>query len=229
MNQSLLLISYVESELVALRSKFQTMDQSYIVDVAHNLRQGYERVAKGTHQLIIMNFDSISEAALQTMRNMKSYADKKPLLALGRVEKPELIEAVTSLPQTIFLEKPFEEKDLSGLTSKILDARGVAQRIHRRFNTEQKAFIEIYGKNVESETTLFNMSRGGAYFELPAQPDIVVGDIVKLNVDLKELKHNYRIHAKVIWTTPKGISTGGYGVGVEFIRSNRLFQELSSR
>lgn len=229
MNQHLLLISYVESEIVSLRSKLQDLNQNYVIDAALNIRQGYSRIAQHSPQMIIMNFDTLSEAAVHHVRNFKSVAENKPMLVLGRVETVENLNHLSDISETIFLEKPYLDKDLNGLTEKILTSRGVSQRIHRRFNTAQKAFIEIYGKNVESETTLYNMSRGGAYFEIPESPDIVVGDIVKLNVDLTELNHNYRIHAKVIWTTPKGISAGGYGVGVEFIHSNKLFHELSSR
>jgi Tfp pilus assembly protein PilZ len=162
------------------------------------------------------------------VRNLKAVVDTVPLLVIGKAEQLELRNRIANVVHTLVLERPYTDKDLSGLVNTIFGPGTIYQREHRRFSTAQPAFVEVYGKNVESESMMLNLSRGGAYVELPNTDEIVIGDLMRLMIDLDEMKTNYRMHAKVVWAG--GPTRAGHrGFGVEFIRPGDVFREMQNR
>jgi Tfp pilus assembly protein PilZ len=73
---------------------------------------------------------------------------------------------------------------------------------------------------------MFNLSRGGAYFEMGKRPVMNVGDLLRLKVHLSDVEREHHIHGRVMWTTHKGHAAGGYGLGVQFMKSTDIYRRL---
>lgn len=224
-----LLISYLEGEVAQLRSHLIETRPGLTVNTALNMRQGFERLAQQPCELIVTNFDNLGDIVFKHVRNLRSVIDKTPLMVLGKVQNPTLIQQISQISNTHVLDKPCSEKDFKGVAHKIFNEEQVYQRFHRRFATEEKAFLEIYGKNIEAETRLLNLSKGGAYLEIPARSPIKVGDLLRINVDLKETHSAHRMHGRVVWTRPVQAQPDSLGLGVAFIRAADVFREMQNR
>jgi hypothetical protein len=114
------------------------------------------------------------------------------------------------------LQSPYEEKNLEGLIKKLMYSRSVPQQYHQRYETIQNAELEyIYtGENMNS--TIRNLSVGGAYIEVGADRVLNIGDQVKIKIDLKDVNKEHNLSAKVVWMKRTGATDGRYGVGLKF-------------
>lgn len=178
--------------------------------------QGVHSSLDSTVSMVILNTPTFSTQARSAVTDARRLGYKGPIMVLSKAESLEQVKEIKALENVVLLEKPFEIKDLQGIVRKFILARKVEQRIYRRYHTVQRAEVELEGRERKSATTLFNLSRGGCYFEFPRTTEIKVGDTVKMTIELAEVNRRYAMPAKVVWTTAMGIS-GGHGVGVEFI------------
>ncbi len=166
--------------------------------------------------IVILNIPAFTYSNQTTIQDTRQAGYHGPLLVVSKVDNPEMIKEIKSLENVILLEKPYEIKDLQGIVRKFILAANVAQRIHRRYNIIQPAEVEIVSKNTKAVSTVFNLSRGGCYFEFPRKADVKTGDFLNMTIELSEMNRIYAMPAKVVWTQPRG-QAGGFGVGVEFI------------
>lgn len=138
------------------------------------------------------------------------------ILVLAKPLGPEVVTEFQSQENLILLEKPFETRDFEGVVRKILNAREVAQRIHRRYNTAQECEIEPFGKNATYISRVCNLSVGGAYLEFISPPPLAEGELVRLRFDLSEMNRTYTMPARVVWSK-RAANKSGSALGVEFI------------
>ena len=115
-----------------------------------------------------------------------------------------------------FVPKPFDDRELIGVSKKLLITKSIPQQDHQRFVTNQKAYVEsIYsGEGVQS--SMYNLSKGGAYCEFDANYSFQIGDMVNLKIQLGELNERV-MRAKLVWKTRRGAYSGKPGLGLKFV------------
>ena len=166
--------------------------------------------------VVVLNHNEWTEREHRELLDLRGSGYMGPVLAIAKIRSPEAIHPLQTMENVVFLEKPFEPRDLEGIVRKMLHAREVAQRIHRRYNTAQDAEIEPYGKNSKFISKVCNLSAGGAYLEFMAAAPLVEGELVRVKFDLSELNRSYTMPARVVWAK-KSLNKASSAVGVEFI------------
>ncbi|RYZ65330.1 MAG: hypothetical protein EOP05_20760, partial [Proteobacteria bacterium] len=162
---------------------------------------------------VIINLMEWNAKEAIVVNDLRKAGYSGPVLVTAKADLSSALAELRAMKDVTFLEKPFDTKDLVGIVRKMLHARAVAQRIHRRFDTAQDAEIESdAGKKMASRVR--NLSRGGAYLEFMVPAPVKIGDRVKVTLELKDVNRTYTLPAKVVWTS-RG-SGRGAGVGVEF-------------
>lgn len=223
----ILIVGRRSGETASLRERI-ARNKLYRVDVSEIASDAIEKMMTEKLDLVMFNLDTFTREKIKIASEVKSLGRAFPTLILARVIAPETYRMVEAMDKTVILEKPYEDKDLWGLVDKMAQGRVVSQRIHRRFYTNQRAEIEPLGLGNVKPTQVFNLSRGGAYLEA-TEHNLQKGDLVRLNVNLKEISKQYVVSAKVVWTTPKGMESGQPGIGVEFLRSGDVYRNLLSK
>lgn len=93
--------------------------------------------------------------------------------------------------------------------------------IAQRFDTEEVAQIEVYGRNHSKIVArMRNLSSTGAFFEL-AQSEYVPkqGDMLCVTVHLPSLNRSRIVHAQVVWNR-------GLGFGAQFMMKDELVTRM---
>jgi Tfp pilus assembly protein PilZ len=166
--------------------------------------------------LIVLNFNEWTRRESIHLDEIADVGYTGRILVIAKADVTAAISEMQAQPNVVFLEKPFEVKDLQGMARKMLLDRVVQQRIHRRFNTDQDAEVEISGHADRFFSRVCNLSKGGAYLEFMTLAAVKVGEMVRLKMELKDLNRTYTMPAKIIWTNRTTMS-GGTGIGVEFV------------
>lgn len=93
----------------------------------------------------------------------------------------------------------------------------------KRFQTKEKAHIEVYGHIGVLGAHLRNLSQTGAFLEV-SDGDYVPqkGDLLNLTVNLESLKKTYNIAAEVIWAS-------GMGLGICFINKDEVLERMMAK
>lgn len=216
MKQRIILASATEQENVILKRKIDPIVTDLGPTQFLSVRpQGVSATLDNTTGLVILNTQTFNTAARQSITDSRRLGYKGPIMLVSKVDMLDVLDEIRRMENVVLLQRPYEVKDIQGLVRKSMITRKVSQQVHKRFNTVQKAYVEQVGK-AKAATTLFNLSRGGCYFEYANRTEIKVGDIVQMTIELDEVRRSYAMPAKVIWTTPVGQS-GGHGVGVTFL------------
>lgn len=169
----------------------------------------------GQPDLVIFNFNDWNNDELDWVTGLRNEGYKRMIMILAKAEVPTAVRNLQLLERVVYVEKPFEIRDLVGIAAKALRVGEVEQQIYRRFATEQTAIVEFAkGKNMMG-SRVFNMSKTGAYVELNALQAVRVGENVKLRLELNDVSRTYVMPARVVWTNALG-TTGGTGVGLHF-------------
>ena len=92
-----------------------------------------------------------------------------------------------------------------------------------RFETREKAALEVYGKPGTVIADLRNLSSSGACLEW-TQGDVHLkeGDVVRMTVFLRTLNRKHNLSAEVIWRD-------GNRSGVTFLRSDQVLSKMVER
>ncbi len=186
--------------------------------------QGLSSVLDPNSSLVIMNTSNYTKEIRASVMSLRAAAYSGPILVTSKIESLESVRELQSMQNMVFLEKPFEIRDLQGIIRKFLNARSVYQRIHRRYNTVMSADVEWGDNRPKATSILFNLSKGGAYIELVGSSLVKKGDQLKVHITLDEIQKTYAMPAKVIWCSNRGMN-GGCGVGVEFLSKSGLIGE----
>lgn len=179
---------------------------------------------KAVH-LLVLQIGALKEGDLERIRNIRETGYSYPILTITDRIGEMSVNSITEKYKAYFLEKPFELKTFKGISRKLITAKTVPQQIHRRYRTRQPAQLETFITGETYPTEMFNLSMGGAYFELPKKVGMGVGDLLRMTIPALDDKQHH-IHGRVVWTTFKGMALGGYGLGVKFIKSNEMYRQL---
>lgn len=214
--KQVVLASRTEQENAILRKKLNGLVESVPggVQITTTRPQATKLELGGNPDLVIFNFNDWNQNELQFVEGLRREGYERMIMILAKADAPTAVQNLALLERVVYLEKPFEVRDLVGISEKAITQGAVAQRIYRRFSTEQQATVEFgAGRNIASR--IFNMSKTGAYLELNSLQDVNVGETIKLRMELEDVSRTYVMPAKIVWTQIMG-RTGGTGVGVHF-------------
>jgi len=219
--KQIILASRTEQENAILRKKLNSLVE--IVPGGARITTTRPQATKlelgGNPDLVIFNFNDWNQNELQFVEGLRKEGYERMIMILAKADAPTAVQNLALLERVVYLEKPFEIRDLVGIAEKAISQQAVAQRIYRRFNTEQQATVEFSGSGMGGSraiaSRIFNMSKTGAYLELNSLEDVNVGETVKLRMELEDVSRTYVMPAKIVWTQIMG-RTGGTGVGVHF-------------
>lgn len=125
-----------------------------------------------------------------------------------------------------FISKPYTEKNLLGIARKLLAQKTIPRQRYRRFNTNQIAQIETLSDGSNRLTSMYNLSKGGAYCEFEGGQQMSIGELVRLKIILSETNTEHSVNAKVVWTTARGRFSGRQGLGVRFLSVKDSYREM---
>lgn len=181
--------------------------------------------SKNVH-LLMLQTGNLAAQDIQYALQLRQSGFTYPMMVITDTLGDLRIEEVSDKHKIYFLERPFELKTFKGLARKLMVAKTVPQQVYRRYRTNITATLETFISGERYYTHMFNLSRGGAYFELTQKPMVGVGDLLRLKVNLADMDKEHHIHGRIVWTTHKGHAAGGYGVGVKFMKSTDIYRNL---
>jgi Tfp pilus assembly protein PilZ len=176
--------------------------------------------------LLVLQTGSLRDSELARIRAARESGYTYPILTLADRLTDMVVSTYAEKYKAYFLEKPYELKTFKGLVRKLMTTKTVPQQQHRRYRTRQMAHLETFITGETFQTEMFNLSMGGAYFEVSKRPTIGVGDLLRVKIPIIDQEKEHQIHGRIVWTTHKGPATGGYGIGVKFIKSNDMYRQL---
>ncbi len=206
--------TYIETEL-----PYEVFLASQTQDIVSSLK------AKNIH-LLMLQTGNLAAQDLAYALQLRGTGYSYPILMITDSIGQTNIEEVNDKHKIYFMERPFELKTLKGLARKLVSSRVVPQQVFRRYRTNVEATLETFISGDKFTTHMFNLSRGGAYFEFPKKPSVGIGDLLRLKVLLSEKEREHQVHGRVVWMTHKGHAAGGYGVGVKFMKSTDIYRTL---
>jgi Tfp pilus assembly protein PilZ len=181
--------------------------------------------AKNIH-LLMLQTGNLAAQDVAYARSIRQLGFSYPVLMITDQVGNTNIEELNDKHKIYFLERPFELKSLKGLARKLMVARTVPQQVFRRYRTNLSATLETFVSGEKYTSHMFNLSRGGAYFESNKKPTVQVGDLLRLRVHLSDVERDHHVHGRVVWTTHKGHAAGGYGLGIKFMKSTDIYRTL---
>lgn len=99
----------------------------------------------------------------------------------------------------------------------------MSESIAKRYKTQEKASIEVYGHSGILGARLRNLSETGAFLEF-SHGDYVPkkGDLLNLTVNLDTIKKTHNVSAEVVWSS-------GMGLGVCFINKDEVLERMMAK
>jgi len=176
--------------------------------------------------LLLMQTGNLVKDDLDFALRLRDTGYTYPMLLISDKVGSTNIEEVNEKHKIYFLERPFELRTLKGLARKLMVSKTVPQQVFRRYRTNLNAMLETFISGEKHHTHMFNLSRGGAYFEMSKKPSFYVGDLLRLRVNLSDMEREHQVHGRVVWTTHKGHAAGGYGLGVRFMKGMDIYRNL---
>ena len=187
------------------------------------------RLEEKVFHLFVIDVGALNEKSLSVLQEIREKGFNVPMLIICNEAHPSLLKNVLHMPQVHVMLKPLSEKALLGIAKKLLISKVVPKQLYRRFNTNQMAQVERLASGDALLTSMYNLSKGGAYFEFDAEDKLTVGDVVRLKVSLSDVKAEHTFNAKVVWTTRKGKFSGRFGCGIRFVNSQEIYRMLLSK
>lgn len=179
--------------------------------------------------LAILNLMDFSSHGMHLVHLLKRSNYSFPVLIMSEKIEAGFQEDLRYLQDVHLLMRPATEKAIVGLVRKLLVAHRVPKQLYRRFNTNQIAQMEALTTGDSILTSMYNLSKGGAYCEYDGQAPMSVGDLFRLKVYLSDTDSEYVFNAKVVWTTTKGRFSGRFGCGFKFVSAKDTYKSLVGR
>ncbi|HAG92387.1 MAG TPA: hypothetical protein DCL41_10965 [Bdellovibrionales bacterium] len=193
---------------------------------ALNPRETNRALSNKSIQLIVMQSKQFRQPEMDRVHELRKLGYSYPLLIIQDHMTPLAERMAEEDSKIVFLDKPFELRTLRGITRKLLTSRSLSKQQFKRYHTNQKVAIETFISGENVDTKMFNLSKGGAYFEVSKKPGLGVGELLRLRFQLDQVEKEHHIHGRIVWTTPKGHSAGGFGIGVKFIKTEDIYRHL---
>lgn len=221
-----LLLEFSNLEDARLVKKDFEKELAFEVFTSLNSKETAKVLTNKSIQLIICQATDFREPQINRIQELRKMGYTYPILVILDHPSPLSERFSADEARVTFLEKPFELRTLRGLTRKLMTARTVTKQQFRRYRTNQLVALETFVSGENVETKMFNLSKGGAYFEVSKKPGLGVGELLRLKFQLDQVEKEHHIHGRIVWTTPKGHSGGGYGIGVKFIKQEDIYRHL---
>lgn len=196
-----------------------------LIDAAKAL----EYLKKSRVDCMVFNFDTFTADKAKFAAQIRQIGYNFPIINFATHVHKEALHSLNKIDKTILIEKPFESKDVWGIAQKLVQGKQVAQRVFRRFYTNQQVTIEKSQTGDTLAGKVFNMSRGGAYLEVDTNKNIYSGDILKLTVPLEKVSRSYVVDVEVVWKAERGYWQGQNAVGVKFVKNDDVYRNLLNR
>lgn len=213
-NDARFLKNYIETEL------------PYEVILNHDPKEIEPSLKSKNIHLLLMQTGNLAKQDISYAQALRKTGYAYPMLMITDTVGDSNIEELSEKHKIYFLERPFELRTLKGLAKKLMVVKSVPQQVFRRYRTNLLATLETFISGEKYETHMFNLSRGGAYFELTKRPVVSVGDLLRLRVHLTDVEREHHIHGRIVWITHKGHAAGGYGLGIKFMKSTDIYRRL---
>lgn len=223
--QKILLQSDHLEDAIKLKDFFESR-LPYAPDISGSKRETEDFLNSIPVHLFVWDTAYYGVDASEWIKEIRALGYIHPILILANTIDMNVMKGSVKNDKIHFLQKPYEFKALKGLTLKLIQSRNLPQQMYKRFKTNQPMNIESYSTGEQISSSMFNLSVGGAYFETEKKPTASVGDLVKMQVNLNDVDKSHMMSARIIWTTKKGAYSGGYGVGVKFVRNEEIYKQL---
>lgn len=93
----------------------------------------------------------------------------------------------------------------------------------QRYNTKEKASVEVYGRSGNIIASIRDVSVTGACLEWTQElVELEQGDLVRLTIVLKAVNRKHNLNAEVIWRQ-------GKKTGVNFIKSDQVIERMMEK
>lgn len=186
-------------------------------------------VSTRVFNLAVFDFETVNENTIQIVNWLREMDCSFPILLVSKKVKPEIAGQLSMLADIHVLTEPLTDKAIVGLVRKLLIVKKVPKQLYRRFDTNQIAEMEALNSGDSMLTSMYNLSKGGAYCEFDSPTPLSVGDMLRLKVFINDTNSEYTFNAKVVWTTAKGRFTGRFGCGFKFVSSKDTYKSLLSK
>ena len=108
---------------------------------------------------------------------------------------------------------------MTASTNNVIDNKEIA----KRYNTQEMAVLEVYGRIGKVSCKMSNLSISGACFEIINSSFVPKkGDLIRVSINLGQIKKRYNLEAEVVWIR-------GLELGITFINRERLLEQLSAK
>jgi Tfp pilus assembly protein PilZ len=202
---------------------------SHRVFTANDKASLNNRLRDKVYNLFIVEVAEANEKTMQFMQELRNEGFHFPILVVASRASFPVQERFNSVPEAHLLLRPFHEKNLVGIVRKLLVSKRVPKQMFRRFNTNQIAQVEALESGSSLLTSMYNLSKGGAYCEFESDENITVGDFIRVKVSIPDTNNQYTFNAKVVWTTGKGRFSGRFGCGLRFVSAKDTYRAMMSK
>jgi hypothetical protein len=198
----------------------------YSIEIVELAADVLNRLSQENVHCLAFNFNRFQMHHTKLFSEIRSIYNY-PIVAFGIQADKDALNYLQQLPRAVFIEKPYEPKDVWGICQKILQGRPVNQRIFRRYYTKQMVSVQnsVNGQVVSGD--ILNLSRGGAYFEFE-QGKLFPGDLLKVSINLDKLSKAYNVDAEVVWAEGHGNARKA-SAGLRFVRSHDIYRNFLNR
>jgi len=198
------------------------------VHTSHSSKDAMQELSTGMYSLVVFNLKNFNQKKLALSKQLRKDGHNIPLVALANTSDFNTLLEISNLKKTVVLQKPFSDKELSGLIKKLIAGSDVSQQIYKRFKTNQLANLEIYPTGESHHSHIFNLSHSGAYLEVPQEANFQTGDMVRINVKLSQLNRHHDVHAEVVWMKQDASWNQGRAVGIRFMDKDEVYSHMLS-
>jgi hypothetical protein len=164
-------------------------------------------------QGVVFDVENYSPADEAIIIKLRDHGYVGGVLVLGQRAAGSGFPQTRFFDKVVFVDKPYDDKDVIGIVRRMLLAPIIAARRYPRHETNETAELHFETTHLSQVCKVKNMSKGGAYLEFGKSMAVRIGDAVTLKIKLGQLNREYALKARVAWINPRG------GFGVEFVNS----------
>jgi hypothetical protein len=205
-----------------LFEKLQSQFPDHLVQYVPPKRNLIRQKLSCNTRLAVLEFQENSQVQFHKVQNIRGKGFLEPMIFLGGECKEGLGR------NSVFLAKPYEEKDLLGLSKRAVQGESIQQRLHRRVEVKEKVGIESFGVSGKIGAKMLKVSQSGALLKLIGDGRLQVGEIIRLH--FYSLKHgrDYLIPARIESSPEESEIWMGEELGISWIYNSGC-QRLAKR
>lgn len=201
----------------------------YSIHSSVETKTSLELLSSHLFHLLVFEAYDFSPSCEEYIREIRSKGFSYPVLVVSQKMTVSDFYLKKDQLRAHHLPKPLNEKALLGIARKLMTAKTIPQQVHRRFRTNELTRVEPLSGAQATLSNMFNLSKGGVYVEDTNVGGLSVGEMVRLRFRLDDVKTDYTLNAKVVWSTKKGRFTGQTGLGMKFVSSRDVHRYMIER